>query len=78
MSKFKIGDKVRITKQFQEMDLVGALAKVVAIDVGDWYGLDIDGWTCGHNCEVMEGHCVSGWWTREGYFEKASTFKGNK
>lgn len=78
MSKFKIGDKVRITRPFQGMALVGALAKVVNVEEGDWYGLDIEGWTGGHNCDVLEEHCTSGWWVKEDYFEKASTFKGNK
>ena len=78
MNKFKIGDKVRITKPFLGMGLVGAKAVVVALDVPDWYGLDIDGWTGGHDCGVLGEGCRSGYWVKGGYFEKASTFKGNK
>ena len=78
MSKFKVGDKVRITKPFQDMDLVGAKAVVVALDVSDWHGLDIEGWTQGHDCGVLGEGCGSGYWVRGGYFEKVSTFKGNK
>ena len=78
MSKFKVGDKVRITKPFQGMDLVGAKAVVVALDVPYWHGLDIEGWTHGHNCVVLGEGCRSGYWVKEGCFEKASTFKGNK
>ena len=78
MSKFKIGDRVRITKPFQDMDLVGAKAVVVVIEDGGWYGLDIKGWTRGHGCDVLGEDCVSGYWVKAGYFEKVSTFKGNK
>ena len=78
MDKFKVGDSVKITKPFQDMGLVGAVAKVVAIEDGGWYGLDIEGWTNGHSCDVLEEGCVSGYWVKAGYFEKASTFKGNK
>ena len=78
MSEFRVGDKVKITKPFQEMGLVGALAKVVNVEEEDWYGLDIDGWTRGHNCDILDERCVSGYWVKAGYFEKASTFKGNK
>ena len=78
MSKVKIGDRVKITKPFQVMDLVGAMAKVVSVDELGWYGLDIDGWTYGHNCGVLDEHCVSGYWVIAGYFQKVSTFKGNK
>lgn len=78
MSKFKIGDRVRITKPFMEMQLVGAKAVVVALGGYNWYGLDIEGWTRGHNCVVLGEGCVSGYWVKEGYFEKDSTFKGNK
>lgn len=78
MTKFKVGDKVRVTKQFQGMALVGALAKVVSLEDGDCYGLDIDGWTGGHDCGVLGEGCRSGYWVKGGCFEKASTFKGNK
>ena len=78
MSKFKIGDRVRITKPFQEMQLVGAKAVVVALDKFGWHGLDIDGWTHGHDCGVLDEGCVSGYWAQGECFEKASTFKGNK
>ena len=78
MSKFKVGDKVRITKPFMEMQLVGAKAVVVVLARGGWYGLDIEGWTFGHHCGVLGEGCRSGYWVKEGYFEKASTFKGNK
>lgn len=78
MDKFKIGDSVKITKPFQVMDLVGAVAEIVAIEDGGWYGLDIKGWTHGHNCGVLDEHCVSGYWVKAGYFQKVSTFKGNK
>lgn len=78
MSKFKIGDRVRITKPFQGMGLVGAKAVVVALEKHSWHGLDIEGWAHGHNCNVLGEGCVSGYWVKEGYFEKASTFKGNK
>ena len=77
MNKFKIGDRVKITKPFQGMQLVGAKAVIVADDLG-WYGLDIEGWTHGHNCGVLDEHCVSGHWVKAGHFEKANTFKGNK
>lgn len=78
MSKFKIGDRVRITKPFQQMRLVGAKAVVVALNKLDWYGLDIEGWTRGHGCGVLGEGCRSGYWVKGGCFEKASTFKGNK
>ena len=78
MDKFKVGDRVKITKPFQDMDLVGAVAEVVAIEDGGWYGLDIKGWTRGHGCGVLGVDCVSGYWVKAGYFEKVSTFKGNK
>lgn len=78
MNKFKIGDKVKITKPFQAMDLVGAVAEVVAIEDGGWYGLDIKGWTHGHSCGVLGEDCVSGYWVEAYCFEKVSTFKGNK
>jgi hypothetical protein len=78
MSKFKIGDRVRVTKPFQAMQLVGAKAVVVVLEKGGWYGLDIEGWTHGHNCLVLGEGCISGYWVKEGYFEKVSTFKGNK
>ena len=78
MSKFKVGDKVRIIKPFQGMELVGAKAVVVALEKHNWYGLDIDGWTHGHNCVVLGEDCRSGYWVKEGCFEKVSTFKGNK
>lgn len=78
MDKFKVGDKVRITREFQRMGLVGALAKVVNVREGDFYGLDIDGWTGGHNCGFLDEDCVSGYWVKAGCFEKVSTFKGNK
>ena len=78
MSKFKIGDRVRITKPSQDMPLVGAKAVVVALAESDWYGLNIEGWTHGHSCGVLGAGCVSGYWVRGGCFEKASTFKGNK
>lgn len=77
MGKFKVGDQVRITGAFQGMSLVGARAEVVAIEDDYWYALDIDGWTGGHNCDVLDEACVSGWWIRDGFFEKTSTFKGN-
>ena len=77
MSMFKVGDKVRITKEFQGMALVGALAEVVNFEDG-WYGLDIDGWAGGHDCDALYEGCKSGWWIKEGYFEKVSTFRGNK
>ena len=78
MSKFKIGDKVRITKPYQGMQRVGAKAVVVALEEHNWYGLDIEGWAHGHNCGVLGEGCISGYWVKEGCFEKASTFKGNK
>lgn len=78
MSKFKIGDRVRIIKPFQEMQLVGAKAVVVALDNYNWHGLDIEGWAYGHDCGVLVEGCRSGYWVREGYFEKVSTFNGNK
>lgn len=78
MSKFKVGDKVRIIKPFQGMELVGAKAVVVALYELGWYGLDIEGWTGGHDCGVLGEGCRSGYWVKEGYFEKVSTFKGNK
>ena len=78
MSKFKIGDRVRITKPFQGMGLVGAKAVVVALEKDDCHGLDIEGWTSGHNCKVLGEDCRSGYWVKEGCFERASTFKGNK
>ena len=78
MSKFRIGDKVRVTKPFQYMDLVGAKAVVVALDELGGYGLDIEGWTYGHSCGVLGEGCVSGYWVSEVCFEKVSTFKGNK
>ena len=78
MSKFKIGDRVRIIKPFQEMQLVGAKAVVVALEEHNWYGLDIEGWAHGHDCAVLGEGCRSGYWVRYGYFEKVSTFKGNK
>ena len=78
MSKFKVGDKVRIIKPFQGMGLVGAKAVVVALEKHNWYGLDIEGWAHGHDCKVLGEGCRSGYWVKEGYFEKASTFKGNK
>lgn len=78
MSKFKVGDKVKTTKPFMAIGLVGAVAEVVVIEDGGWYGLDIKGWTNGHSCGVLGEDCVSGYWVKEGYFEKVSTFKGNK
>ena len=78
MSEFKVGDWVKITKPFQQMQLVGAKAVVVALEKGGWYGLDIEGWTRGHSCAVLGEGCVSGYWVRDWYFEKVSTFKGNK
>lgn len=78
MSKFKVGDRVRITKPFQQMQLIGAKAVVKALDELDWYGLDIEGWTGGHCCGVLGEGSRSGYWVKEGYFERASTFKGNK
>ena len=78
MSKFKIGDRVRITKPFQGMGLVGAKAVVVALEKHNWYGLDIEGWTHGHHCGVLGEGCRSGYWVKGECFEKASTFKGNK
>ena len=77
MNKFKVGDRVKITKPFQWMRLVGAKAVIVVDDFG-WYGLDIEGWAHGHNCGVLDEHCVSGYWVTAGCFEKVSTFKGNK
>lgn len=77
MNKFKVGDRVKITKPFQQMQLVGAKA-VVVVDEFGWYGLDIEGWTHGHNCGVLGVDCVSGYWVTAGYFQKVSTFKGNK
>ena len=78
MSKFKVGDRVKITRPFQQMQLVGAKAVVVALDVLDCYGLDIEGWTHGHDCDVLGVGCRSGYWVKGECFEKASTFKGNK
>lgn len=78
MSKFKIGDRVKVTKPFQQMQLVGAKAVVVALDKLDWYGLDIEGWAYGHDCGVLGDGCRSGYWVKDGCFEKVSTFKGNK
>ena len=78
MSEFKIGDRVRIIKPFHEMQLVGAKAVVVALDKHNWYGLDIEGWAHGHDCNVLGEGCVSGYWVKEGYFEKANAFKGNR
>lgn len=78
MGKFKVGDKVRITRPFQGMALVGAMAKVVALESPGWYGLDIKGWTGGHSCGVLDITCVSGYWVNERCFEKVSAFKGNK
>jgi len=78
MSKFKVWDRVKITIHFQQMQLVGAKAVVVALDEQDWCGLDIEGWTQGHDCGVLGEGCVSGYWVKDGYFEKVSTFKGNK
>lgn len=78
MSEFKVGDKVRITRPFQGLRSVGALARVVVIEGDEWYGLDIEGWTGGHSCEALEVGCVSGYWVKEGYFEKVAPFKGNK
>lgn len=78
MNKFKIGDKVRITRPFQGMALVGAPAKVVVLEDEGWYGLDIDGWRGGHDLGVMGEGVVSGYWVKADYFEKVSTFKGNK
>ena len=77
MNKFKVGDRVKITKPFQQMQLVGAKAVVVVDELG-WYGLDIEGWTHGHNSGVLGVDCVSGYWVTAGYFQKVSTFKGNK
>ena len=78
MSKFKVGDRVKITKSFQQMQLVGAKAVVVALDVFGWYGIDIEGWAYGHDCGVLGVGCRSGYWVRGECFEKASAFKGNK
>ena len=78
MSEFKVGDRVKITKPFQQMQLVGAKAVVVALDKLGWHGLDIEGWAYGHDCGVLGVGCRSGYWVREGYFEKANAFKGNK
>jgi len=78
MSEFKVGDRVKITKQFHRMQPVGAKAVVVALDDLGWHGLDIEGWTHGHSCDVLGEGCVSGYWVMEGCFEKVSTFKGNK
>ena len=78
MSKVKVWDKVKTTKPFQEMDLVGAVAKVVAIEDGGWYGLDIQGWSHGHCCDVLPEDTRSGWWVPAEYFEKVNKFKGNR
>ena len=78
MSKFKVGDRVKITRPFHQMQLVGAKAVVVVLDKYNWYGLDIEGWTGGHNCDVLGEDCRSGYWVKEVCFEKVSTFKGNK
>ena len=78
MSKFKVGDRVKITKPSPGMKLVGAKAVVVALEVDGWYGLDIEGWAHGHDCVVLGEGCRSGYWVEDGCFEKASTFKGNK
>ena len=78
MSKFKVGDKVRITKPFQGMELVGAKAVLVAFEKHNWCGLDIEGWTNGHDCGVLGEGCRSGHWVKEECFEKVRTFKGNK
>ena len=78
MSKFKVGDRVKITKPFQQMQLVGAKAVVVALEEHNWYGLDIEGWAYGHSCGGLVEGCVSGYWVKGGCFEKVSTFKGNK
>lgn len=78
MSEFKVGDRVKITKPFQHMQLVGAKAVVVALDKFDWYGLDIEGWAYGHDCGVLGEGCRSGYWVSGGHFEKANAFKGNK
>lgn len=53
MNKFKVGYRVKITKPFQQMQLVGAKAVVVALEKHNWYGLDIEGWTHGHDCVVL-------------------------
>lgn len=76
--KFKVGDKVKVTEQFHEKALVGALAKIVDIEDECWYALDIEGWTGGHDCGVLGGGARSGWWVTVGCFEKASSLKGNK
>ena len=69
MSEFKVGDRVKITKPFQQMQLVGAKAVVVAIDIFDWHGLDIEGWVHGHDCGVLVEGCRSGYWVIVGCFE---------
>ena len=78
MSKSKVGDRVKITKPFQQMQLVGAKAVVVALEEHNLYGLDIEGWAHGHDCDVLGEGCRSGYWVSEGYFEKANAFKVNK
>ena len=78
MNEFKVGDRVKITKPFQQMQLVGAKAVVVALEKYNWYGLDIEGWIHGHDCGILVEGCRSGYWVKDGYFEKVSTFKGNK
>lgn len=78
MSKFKVGDRVRITKPCQQMQLVGAKAVVVALGWLDWCGLNIEGWTLGHHYCVLGDGCRSGYWVKAECFEKESTFKGNK
>ena len=76
MSKFKVGDKVRIIKPFQGMELVGAKAVVVALVEHNWCGLVIEGWTDGHDCGVLGEGCRSGYWVKAECFEKESTFRG--
>lgn len=78
MGKVKVGDKVRITRPYHGLRSTGAMARVVVIGDNELYGLDIEGWTSGHSCNVLDVDCVSGYWVKEGYFEKVATFKGNK
>lgn len=77
MKDFKVGDVVIITQPYQGMELVGASAKIVCINNGD-YGLDIDGWDRGHDAGKLPNGSVSGWWVPQRCFKLGKVFKGNK
>jgi len=74
-TKFKVGDRVIITKSYQGLNK-GHTGVIVTLKIRS-VGIEVDNWNKGHSCEMLD-NSISRYWVDYGYFKinKITNWKG--